>query len=350
MADPAHIQTLALAATAGVTTYTRNFAAQLAAGSGVIALAVCASPAATPVPVASVKAVKYDGDPGSGGVLTGEEVTLVAQIGQNWAFEERKELGQFLGRVTSAGWWGIKVTSSQASSNITLGGIEISLPASYSVTVNSAGSANGVTAHSAGSAPESGTLPEDSGFVVNFTSGTDGPANIGWPAAPTNWTKHSDVNDGTSGKQTAAAYYRSFTGSDAAISQTITTSAAATYGRVSAIMVIQETTPQVQTQQYIKVTNEDDSVDGITGISVDVHRNPATGEKGPRIFTASAQSFSTIEGGKSVMLIPVPDTSAFENDQTALSVDDTVIVTGGLPDDSGGFVRRAIGVVVEIIE
>jgi hypothetical protein len=343
MTQPAIVQTKNPATGVG-SAVTAQFTSSITATNSAIVYAIVAVPEGITPVISSVQLQLLTGD---GGSNSGSPINTTGILTIPWRWEARKEIGFFRADNLAAGFYDIVVNTGSASANVTVGGFEVSDAGDNIQTyVTGSNDTDSVASTiSVGPVPSSGTLTATDGLAFFIHSSGDGNGTISY-TTPSTWTARGSQTSGASGLMTVAAFSKALS-ANTALTAVGTPSADSLYGMAAIMLILDPVVGGGGTSKYVKVTNDDDSPDGTGSIIVDVHLPATTGKKGYRIFTASAQSWATIESGKSVMKIPVPSSGSWEVTGITLDVDDTVIVTGGASDSSHGFVDQAVGVIIE---
>lgn len=300
-------------------------------------------------PVTSVQAqLMVSGSP------SGSPISMTPVFSKSPKYETRKATATYRSPTLSAGDYRVTVTGADASSNITMAIVEISDAGSLeSISPGLGESENGVTSCTPTATPNSGNPPQDSGLAWLIVGTGDGTA-LSFNT-PSGWTKLTDVNDGSSGKQTLAVFHKTITAATPE-QPTVTTTAGAQFGFMAGVYMQQSSVVVTPTVQYLKLRAENNAAQGLSGITVDAFLAPDDAQVlGPKVFSVPSQAWdsSEVDGGvtKAVMLVPVPpDTEWFVSGLTLDAGDRLLVVGGKLSDMSHGFVTYGVGEVIEVIE
>lgn len=308
--------------TSGVTEDWLTFDADCAAGATIVAGVAVSCPSSfdgvNNSAISQVIAERLDG----GGSPDGHTHALIPDHAQKHEYEKYKQEGIYRFDGVQAGRYRVRVVAGAANSSVAIAGIlELANAASPALVIGLGAATQAVgTSFTWPTAPESGNLPADDGLAIIMHSASNGPANLAQQTPP-GWTQRGKNDDGTGNRQIVFFATKALSSVDP-VNVTLT-SAADEFLRAGSIVVLMPASGPTLTK-YVKVVNENDDPDGITSIQAAVFANPLSGFLlGSPLFEVAGQSWASIEGGKSVMLIPVPDVSTWFVSGYSLGAGDT---------------------------
>lgn len=352
MAAPSRVQIKALPQTNGTGTTTVTLDSACAAGNKLILFLfsdVTFANAADPVVV--------EATPSGGSAVA---MTLIGY--RAWTYEAQRRVSAWqLADVTNAVYT-IDVDANGSSGDADLRGFVVEVTGEHlalaeNITFASAGSENGVLSVSVGPVPGSGEFSNDEIYALAFTAASNGTySDIDW-TTPSGWAALYDDGDGTSAKFPIAVFDRTLSTS-AGQTVVLASSVEDAYGRAGMALYFVASGPE--TQQKIRIEHGDSSLNGVSGVTVEVFANPGEDETftGSKLFEVSGLTWANedIGGGiiRSVLEFNVPDAGNwFAPALAPLTTGQSVVCGGGIPGTGGdlmgsaGFTGYAVGEVTE---